>query len=331
VKSAAAEPRTPPTAAPTVVFMFPGQSSRYPEMIEKVTAGDRESQAIVACASDILGRDLAMHYRGANAAMFDRNRDVQIGVFLANHLHLCRLESVGIRGDLSLGLSLGEYNHLVHIGALSFEAALRLIDERGRLYDEGPEGVMVSVFPIEAEPVEEAIDSLELRGRVAIGLYNSPRQQVLTGERAAVERLIAALDAEMLIDAVEIETRIPMHAPIFEPVATRFGDVLARAQITAARLPHVPNFRGAISETADPDEIRQCLLAHVWQPVHWLASIDALAKRAPGACFVEVGPGGVLYNLFGRGWMPGRRARTDSAEAWRDYLPNLAAELCDGR
>jgi len=330
VTSAAVEPQVPSAVAPTLVFMFPGQSSRHPEMIEKVIRDDRESQAIVALASDIVGRDLATHYRACNAAMFGRNRDVQIGVFLANHLHLRRLERAGIHGDLSLGLSLGEYNHLVHIGALSFEAALRLIDERGSLYDEGPEGVMVSVFPVAPEAVEDAIDSLDVRGRAAIGLYNSPKQQVLAGERAAVEQVVAALDAEMLIDAVEIESRIPMHAPTFAPVATRFGEVLTRTQIGAAHLPHVPNFRGVVSETAGPDEIRECLLAHVWQPVHWRASIDAVAERAPGACFVEVGPGGVLCNLFGRGWMPGRRARTDSTEAWCDYLPNLAAELCDG-
>src|ERR1700733_11260837 len=103
-----------------IVFMFPGQSSRYPGMIEKIIATHPESEAIVRHASDILGRDLVAHYRVGKADMFACNRDVQIGVFLANHLHLCLLERAGVRGAWSLGLSLGEYNHLVHIGALSF-------------------------------------------------------------------------------------------------------------------------------------------------------------------------------------------------------------------
>src|ERR1700733_4393049 len=213
---------TSAAAPPSIVFMFPGQRSRYPEMIEKIIAADPQSEAIVRHASNILGRDLIAHYRADKADIFASNRDVQIGVFLANHLHLCLLERAGIRCDWSLGLSLGEYNHLVHIGALSFEEALPLIDERGRLYDEGPDGVMVSVFPIDVAAIERAIDALALRGRAAIGLYNSPRQQVLSGERSAVEQVIAALDAETLIDAVEIEPRIPMHAPSFEPVAKQF-------------------------------------------------------------------------------------------------------------
>src|SRR5947209_4023010 len=101
--------------------MFPGQSSRYPEMIEKIVAADMGSAAVVARASQVLGRDLAAHYRAENPRIFATNRDVQIGVFLANHLHLGLLHRAGVDSAHSLGLSLGEYNHLVHIGALSFE------------------------------------------------------------------------------------------------------------------------------------------------------------------------------------------------------------------
>jgi [acyl-carrier-protein] S-malonyltransferase len=137
------------------VFIFPGQTSRYAEMIEKLTAYDAHCADILEEGSDILSRDLVQHYSAANPTIFARNRDVQLGVFLANHLHLKLLERTGIRSDWSLGLSLGEYNHLVHIGALSFEDALVLLEQRGQLYEAGPAGVMVSVFPVDAGAVEE--------------------------------------------------------------------------------------------------------------------------------------------------------------------------------
>jgi len=315
--------------AGTLVFMFPGQSSREPRMIEKIIAADSDSAATVARASAILGRDLAAHYRAANEAIFACNRDIQIGVFLANHLHLSLLQRAGIRADWPLGLSLGEYNHLIHIGALSFEDALQVIDERGRLYDEGPRGIMVSVFPIEAEMVEGVIAGLGLSGRVAVGLYNTPRQQVLSGERGAVHQVVAALEEETLIDAVEIEPRIPMHAPPFAPVAERLRAVLDRAPMKPPRLPYVPNTRGTILDAAAADQIRDCLVAHVCEPVRWQNSIDAIAARIPDACFVEVGPRSVLYNMFGRGWSPGRRARTDAAEEWEAHFRALTEELRD--
>ena len=65
--------------AGTLVFMFPGQSSREPRMIEKIIAADSDSAATVARASAILGRDLAAHYRAANEAIFACNRDIAIG------------------------------------------------------------------------------------------------------------------------------------------------------------------------------------------------------------------------------------------------------------
>lgn len=317
--------------APGLVFMFPGQSSRYPEMIEKITAADPDSKAIVTRASEALGRDLAVQYRATNPALFACNRNVQIGVFLANHLHLSLLARAGVSSAWSLGLSLGEYNHLVHIGALSFEDALALIDERGRLYDDGPPGIMVSVFPVGAAVVGGVIDDLGLRGRCVVALYNSPRQQVLSGERSAVERVVAALERDMLLDAVEIEPRIAMHATVFAPVAARFRAILGRAPVMPPHLPYVPNYTGRVDETATPHAIRECLAAHVCEPVRWQASIDAVADRVPSAYFIEVGPGAVLYNLFGRGWMPGRRARTDAAQGWLDHLRCLAAELRNGR
>jgi [acyl-carrier-protein] S-malonyltransferase len=314
----------------TIVFMFPGQSSRYPEMIEALVSMEPANAAIVATASEILGRDLAALYRAGNRQIFARNRDIQIGVFLANHLHLRMIERAGIRAAWSLGLSLGEYNHLVHIGALEFEEALRLVDERGRAYDNGPAGIMVSVFPVGPAAVDQAIERLNLSPNVTVGLYNSPRQQVLSGERTAVERVVAGLESELLIEAVEIESRIPMHSPLFAPVADHFRTVLERTPLAPPPLRYVPNVRGAVVQNATTGDIRECLAAHVCEAVRWQASVEAVAAHTSSPCFLEVGPRAALYGLFGRGWMPGRRYSTDTLEGRQGHILKLRGELCDG-
>lgn len=309
--------------------MFPGQSSRYPEMIEKLTRSDAQLAAIVSEASDVLGRDLAAHYRADNLAMLARNRDVQIGVLLANHLHAAALRAAGVEATWSIGLSLGEYNHLVHIGALTFAQALRLVDARGELYDRYEGGLMVSVFPLEAEVIEAMIAQLGLASRVAIGLYNSPRQQVLSGEREAVQLLLAGLESEAYFEAHTIEPRIPMHAPVFYETGARFAELLRELPFRVPRLPYVPNVWATVLDAPPPDVIRMCLTAHVSRPVRWHASIDALAARIGTPTFVEVGPKAVLYNLFGRGWMPGTRHKTDVAIDWHDHVVAIAKELRD--
>src|SRR5947207_1566355 len=133
-----------------IVYMFPGQNSRYPEMIERLRHWDG-CDRILQNASDVLRRDFRSHYCSCNPQIFSHNRDVQIGVFLASYILGERLAAEGFRADASLGLSLGEYNHLVDIGALSFASALRLLDARGRAYENGPRGLMMSVFPCDRE------------------------------------------------------------------------------------------------------------------------------------------------------------------------------------
>src|SRR5262249_16659079 len=139
-----------------LVYMFPGQNSRYPEMIDRLRTWD-DCQRILNNASDVLGRDLSKHYRAGNPAMFSHNRDVQIGVFLTTYVLSRRLAQEGLHSDASLGLSLGEYNHLVEIGALSFEDALQVLEARGRAYQDGPRGLMISVFPVDADQVRQAL------------------------------------------------------------------------------------------------------------------------------------------------------------------------------
>jgi [acyl-carrier-protein] S-malonyltransferase len=132
-------------------------------MIARARTLCRAADEILARASETLGRDLVAHpSRGAEA--FACNQDVQVGVFLASHLHLTALEALGVRADRSLGLSLGEYNHLVHIGALGFEDALALVAARGAIYDRSPKGMMAAVFPLPLGDLEEVVEAARAHG-----------------------------------------------------------------------------------------------------------------------------------------------------------------------
>lgn len=314
----------------SLIFMFPGQSSRHPEMMQRAIRQWPKGAAILRQASDVLDRNIEEHYRADNADMFARNRDVQIGVFLANYIHMKWLEDLEVRANWSLGLSLGEYNHLVHAGALTFEQALILLNERGSLFDVGASGVMLSIFPLEAALIEDTIAALGLQTRVTIGLYNAPRQQVLSGDRDAVARVVEALEDEYLIQGVEIESSIQMHSPAFAFVAEKFGLALAGTEFIAPALPYVPNVTGAPLVDPTPEQIRTHLAQHVCRPVRWCASVDSVAALVPDAHFVEVGPGATLYNMFGRGWTPGRRSRTDNGRDLHEHLEVLTAELRNG-
>lgn len=308
--------------------MFPGQSSGSPGMLDRIVSAWPPASAIVDHASVLLGRDLRRHYRGAADTVFAANQDVQVGVFLASYLHQQALAAQGITADLSLGLSLGEYNHLVHIGALTFDEALRLVDTRGRLYDAGPDGLMTSVFPMPLEELIPLVEPSRALGTVEIASLNSPSQHVIAGDRAAVEDATARIEeADSAVQAVVIGQRIPMHTSIFRGVGRAFRPHLEAVEWAAPTRPYRPNVTGEPIDAPTGAEICDLLECHVSSPVRWRASIDAVVARHPDACFIEVGPGAVLFNLLHKQWHANPKLRTDDLTDPSAHLSRVVSEL----
>jgi [acyl-carrier-protein] S-malonyltransferase len=292
-----------------IVFIFPGQSSRYREMLARAMAQTSASGAIVREASEILGRNLQSELAPEAPALFSDNRNVQVGVFLVSHIYLRELAAHGIRPALSLGLSLGEYNHLVDIGAIDFADALKLVDARGRLYAQGPPGMMTSLFPADEAAVERIL--AEVGAGVAISNFNSPSQLVIAGPRAPTAQAAALFEEREFGQAAVIEDRIPMHTMLFRPVAEKLRPHLEAARFRKAPGPYIPNVTAAPIHRPEPAAIIESLFRHVFSPVQWRRCIDAVLALLPDAVFVEVGPKRVLCNLLARRWVGSERFAVD--------------------
>ena len=274
---------------------------------------------LIDLASEVLGRDIAACYAGDCG--FETNRSVQVGVFVCNHLHMRALQAQGIDAELSLGLSLGEYNHLVHIGALSFEEALRLVDARGEAYDAGPEGIMAAVYPVTMDELEPILVKAGQVGFVAVSNANGPGQQVIAGERHAVEEAMRLLDEELFAMGTVIEDRIPMHTERFKPVVDVFGPALQAADWQVPTKPYLPNTRATLLPGADRDTLIECLSEHVHKPVRFMESIDTIRARHADAFFIEVGPKTVLHDLLRKSWIGQTpRHHTASPDAFASVL-----------
>ncbi len=290
-----------------LVVMFPGQSSCVPGMFDDI-ASEAEGAAILEEASDALGEDLAATIC---ARAPHNNREIQLSVFIANHMHMTRLRRVCPAPVASLGMSLGEYNHLVEIGALAFSDAVRLIDARGRCYDAGPKGIMVSLFPVARDAVEATIAGYQGSGTVEISNDNAPSQVVIAGHRAAVEAVAAHMVEDEYAQAVPIERRIPMHTSVFAPVASEFAPALKAAPWRVPVRDYLPNTTATWAPAPDPAVFMARLSDHVQKAVLWRQSIEAVLQRYPDAVFVEAGPRQVLCNLLGRRWVRNKRYASD--------------------
>lgn len=266
---------------------------------------------------------------------FETNAEVQCAVLETTFEYLRLAQEAGLVPDASAGLSLGEYAHLVAIGALDAVSARELVLARGRCYDGGPAGAMAAVHPIEASVVEALAAEISAAAgdddAVRVSNYNSPTQCVVAGDPVAVDELLRRAEEEHFAGGQVIERRIPMHTPRFAPVVARFRPALRQA---AWRVPHSeywPNVDAAPITSASAEAIVARLARHVSEPVRWRQTIDAFLARYGEPVFVEVGPLQVLTRMLSRRWIaPARTFALDlmddaSASAFTVRLEEIRA------
>ncbi|MCC7055645.1 MAG: ACP S-malonyltransferase [Gemmatimonadaceae bacterium] len=292
---------------PVTVFMFPGQSSLVPGMLERATHLADGGARLLRDAAEVLGQRVESPLAGAPRS----NWQTQVSVFLCTLLHLRAVQQRGIAGDVSCGMSLGEYAHLVHIGALQWTDALRLVSARGRAYDAGPRGQMLTVFPVTEAELAALLPAARQHGRLFVSNHNSPTQHVLAGDAAAIAWAAAHVRDDLCGDAVLVEPRLPMHCELFAPVAPVLQQHLRAAPWRSGAGVYLPNVDAVPLPSPTPADLVDRLTRHVTHAVCWRQSMERLRAMHPDARFVEVGPGRVLHNLLRKPWMPVARHATD--------------------
>ena len=111
--------------------MFPGQGSQTVGMGCDLCSADPLMRQTYAEASAVLGYDLEELCADGTQELLART-DVTQPALLADSVAIFRLlRREGLRFDVAVGHSLGEYTALVATGAVSFADALRLVRRRG--------------------------------------------------------------------------------------------------------------------------------------------------------------------------------------------------------
>ncbi len=294
----------------TVVFMFPSQSSRYAGMIGKLVELKPLAGEILGEASEALGEDLA-RYRAADPAVFKTKRDQRLGIFLVNYMYQRVLEAAGVEASLSLGFSLGEYNHLVHIGALSFAQALKILERPSPPDLPDPVGDRAVVYRIPIEPVEAIVERARAHGLIEIGGRLSPHLHHIVGETAAVRWACDRLKEEQPESrSMFMPVKLPLHSSLMRAIGERLSWWLGEnAEFAVPRLPYLPNALGTLVESPSRETLIDLIGRHLYEPVYWRQSIDTILRRHRRPVFVEVGPRRALSAFFfhEKSWVPADR------------------------
>jgi [acyl-carrier-protein] S-malonyltransferase len=200
------------------------------------------------------------------------------------------------------GHSMGEFSAMVASGALSFEAGLKLVRERGRLMKEAGErnpGGMAAVLGLKREVLEDVCADARQRTSAYVGVANDncPGQIVISGALKALEVALEAAQGQGAKRTIRLNVSIPAHSPLMADAAEAFKRCLDDAPLREPKVPIVVN--ALARPLTDPTAIREALGKQLTSPVRWTESMAwMLAQGVDG--FVEVGPKEVLTNLLRR-------------------------------
>ena len=309
--------------APKVAFLYTGQGSQYVNMLKSL----RTVEPIVADTFDeadrimtpLLGRPLSSYIfidgddPAAVKALEQQLLQTEITqpAVLATDLALTRvLNAYGVRPDMVMGHSLGEYGALVAAGALSFDSALEAVSARGHemaSLSMADNGAMAAVFGPLTE-IERIVDSVD--GNVVIANINSNSQAVIGGATAAVVSAMEAFEAAG-INAIRIPVSHAFHTSIVAPASEPLKVALRRLAVHAPTLPIVANVTGDFYPAdADTEVMLDILGRQVASPVQFVRGLHTLYD-AGARVFVEVGPKKALHGFVEDvlGGHPRRRTR----------------------
>ncbi|HYG12284.1 MAG TPA: ACP S-malonyltransferase [Pyrinomonadaceae bacterium] len=283
----------------TVAYIFPGQGSQFAGMGRELAGHFTAAREVFAEADDALGFSLSqLCFEGPEESL-QLTENTQPAILTVSIAALRAMEAEGLPSPAFVaGHSLGEYSALVAAGALSLKDAVRTVRARGRYMQEAvPVGVgaMAAILGADAETVADACREAAPEGEVCSPAnINSPKQIVIAGHTAAVERAMEILKARGAKRALKLPVSAPFHCALMQPAQERLGADLEQLEFADLRVPLVSNVDATAIRSGS--EARQSLVRQVSSPVRWLESVKFLSG-AGVETFIEVGPGKVLAGL----------------------------------
>jgi [acyl-carrier-protein] S-malonyltransferase len=283
-------------------FVFPGQGSQSVGMLDGW--GDHPAvRQTLDEASAALGIDVGRLIREGPKEQLDLTTNTQPVMLTAGvACYRAWLAETHAAPDLVAGHSLGEYTALVAAGALSFADALPLVRFRAQAMQEAVPvgtGAMAAILGLEAEAVSAGClqAARETGSIVEPANFNDPRQTVIAGTKAAVDKACELLKAAGAKRALPLAVSAPFHSALMKPAAERLRERLAATPIDAPFIPVIDNID--VKSESEPSAIRDALYRQAFGAVRWAETVRAMRARGVTHIF-ECGPGRVLAGLVKR-------------------------------
>ncbi len=285
------------SAARSLAFLFPGGGAQYPRMgrelyeQEPTFRADLDRCALHVRDQLVPGFDLRQLILGtADAEARMRQPLPGLVSLFAVEIALARqLVAWGLKPQVLLGHSLGEYAAACLAEVFALDDALALVAKRGALLQTLPRGGSMLSVAASAESLQPL-----LRQGLTISAKNRPGSCTISGSIAALDELAAVL-VQQGVSCRAVSIDVAAHSPAIDPILPAFRDLVRRTRLQPPRIPILSNLTGGFL-TAEQATDPEYWVQHLRQTVQFSDNLSLLLQDA-SRTIVEVGPGNALAPL----------------------------------
>lgn len=284
-----------------VGIVFPGQGSQQLGMGVDVATQSPAAKALFDRAADILGYDLLALQQDGPEEKLRETQYSQPAIFATN---VALSVAVGdmLQPVVGAGHSFGEFCSLVCAQSLTFDEALRIVDERGKAMQFAAEqaaGGMSAVLGLDADTIRRVVDETRASSgqRVQLANFNSPSQIVISGDLDAVRAAGDAMLAAGAKRVVALNVSGAWHSALMEPAIERFTAAVEHGAFAVPAFDVVSNVDA--QPYRDTATIKTNLVRSITHEVRWHETAERLLSYNLDLV-VEFGASGVLGPLMKR-------------------------------
>lgn len=280
-------------------FLFPGQGAQTVGMGKDIYEKYKEARNIYEKASEVSGIDIKKICFDGPEEILMKTENTQIAILTTSIAILKVIENKGIKADIAVGLSLGEYVALIYGGYISFEDGIKLIQKRGYYMENFVEGEeiceysMAAVIGLNTERIEKICKELRESGKFVVPAnYNCSSQTVISGTSDAIDIAIEKLRENGAKRVIKLKTSGPFHTEKLEKASELFKKELKKVKFENGNgVKVIRNIDGEFY--AEQDNFEEILSKHIVSPVRFDKAIQ-LMKNQKVDRFIEIGPGKTL-------------------------------------
>lgn len=278
-------------------IIFPGQGVQAIGMGKDFLENYEEARTIFQRADEILKRDIQKLVMEGDIHDLNVTRNTQPAIITAEMAMLAVFRKYSNLGDVTAGLSLGEYSSLILSDVISLEEALPLVEKRGELMLGGQGGKMAAVIGFDREKLIGICADITAQGAYVVPAnFNSMEQIVISGTIEGVDKAMSIMEAQGA-RVVPLNVASPFHTNLLEKASIGLGELLKSVDL---RTPKIPVYFNATARTEeDPAAIRTLLTKQVMSSVLWVDTMVTMLESGVDT-FIEIGPGRTLAGFLKR-------------------------------